>query len=84
VEIAKEWGGKLLTDQYKNGHEKLKWVCFKGHDFELEGAKVRQGAWCQICRRMIGGMRRKVAAGNATNKDVLALARELGSLRFVK
>jgi len=49
--IAKERGGKLLSDSYKNGHTKLLWECSKGHQWYATPAMVRHAeSWCPYCR----------------------------------
>lgn len=51
-QVAKDRGGKCLSDTYKDTHTKLKWECSEGHQFEAAPVNVRlRGSWCPICRR---------------------------------
>lgn len=44
-------GGKLSSEHWKGDmHEKLHWVCARGHGFELTAhAMLKGGHWCQEC-----------------------------------
>ncbi len=51
--IAIERGGKLLSENYINGHTKLLWECSKGHQWQADGAMVIHAkSWCPYCRGM--------------------------------
>lgn len=51
--IAKQNGGKLLSDNYINGHTKLLWQCRKGHQWRATGAMVVHAeSWCPYCQGM--------------------------------
>ena len=47
--LAKERGGKCLSEKYINIDTKLKWECEKGHQWETTPNSIRQGAWCPVC-----------------------------------
>lgn len=50
--LAEERGGKLLSEIYTNGREKMLWVCSEGHQFILLANKIlNRGQWCPKCRR---------------------------------
>ena len=49
-QIAKDRGGRCLSDTYKDGHTKLLWECSEGHQWEAASVRVRlQGSWCSTC-----------------------------------
>jgi uncharacterized protein YkuJ len=49
-EIARSRGGELLSTEYLNKEEKLKWKCSKGHIWEARGGCIKNGkSWCKIC-----------------------------------
>ncbi|MCK4614147.1 MAG: hypothetical protein KAU14_05020, partial [Thermoplasmata archaeon] len=47
--IAKERGGKCLSDKYVNAHTKLKWRCSEGHEWETVPQVIKKGGWCPYC-----------------------------------
>ncbi len=48
--IAKSKGGELLSKEYTNVNENLKWRCSKGHTFLKSASEVRHaGRWCNKC-----------------------------------
>ena len=47
--IAKERGGRCLSQTYKKAHGKLLWECSKGHQWEATPAMIRNGTWCPVC-----------------------------------
>lgn len=47
--IAKERGGKLLSEKYIRINSKLKWQCSKGHTWEAKPDNIKKGSWCKIC-----------------------------------
>ena len=50
-EIAKNYGGELLSKKYKDNKQKLKWKCSKGHIFFNIANRVKnQGKWCPQCK----------------------------------
>lgn len=44
--IARERGGKCLSDNYLNANSKLTWQCDKGHVWEATPANIKYGKWC--------------------------------------
>ena len=49
-QIAKDRGGRCLSDTYNDGHTKLLWECSEGHQWEAASVRVRlQGSWCSTC-----------------------------------
>lgn len=47
---AKRKGGKLLSDNYINGHKKLLWQCNEGHQWSASGIMVINAeTWCPYC-----------------------------------
>ena len=47
--IAKEHGGKCLSEKYENAVTKLKWQCKEGHVWDAIPASVKNGYWCPKC-----------------------------------
>ncbi len=47
--IAKERGGKCLSEVYTNQITKLTWECEKGHIWEAPYKDIKQGNWCAKC-----------------------------------
>lgn len=50
-ELAREHGGKCLSDAYAKTSARLRWECGDGHTFEKSVDAVRQGQWCPHCKR---------------------------------
>jgi len=48
-ELAKSRGGKCLSEKYINAHNKLKWQCDKGHEWDAVYYSVKRGCWCPCC-----------------------------------
>jgi predicted lactoylglutathione lyase len=53
--IAKERGGKCLSDTYVNKQTKLMWKCSQGHQWEAIPNNVKRGSWCQVCAGNVKG-----------------------------
>lgn len=52
--LAKERGGKCLSNEYKRLSAKLKWECEKGHKWEVAPQGViYNGSWCPHCTKYI-------------------------------
>ena len=49
--IAKEKGGKCLSDSYVNQRHKLKFQCSEGHQWDGRPQSIKQGSWCPHCRK---------------------------------
>ncbi|MCP4698899.1 MAG: hypothetical protein GY862_18905 [Gammaproteobacteria bacterium] len=47
--LAKSRGGLCLSETYVNVFTKLRWQCFKGHEWETRPSSVIQGTWCPHC-----------------------------------
>ena len=50
--MAKERGGKCLSDEYININTKLLWECHEGHQWWAIPYTVKKGHWCPICARV--------------------------------
>ncbi len=49
-QLAKEHGGKCLSDEYKNTHTKMLWECSKGHRWATSLTNIRHyDRWCPSC-----------------------------------
>ncbi len=57
--IARNKGGRCLSDKYLGNRVKMKWQCKEGHVWETRPQNVREGAWCPICARKRQGNRKK-------------------------
>jgi hypothetical protein len=51
-EIARERGGRCLSDMYTNVVTPLSWQCIEGHTWEALPMYIRKGRWCPECRRI--------------------------------
>jgi len=61
-EIAKNHGGKCLSDTYSNAHAKLLWECSEGHQWEAASMNMRQqGSWCPTCSRKRRGKSQRLS-----------------------
>lgn len=47
--IAREKGGRCLSEEYRGIDEKLKWECEHGHVWETAPYYIRNGSWCPKC-----------------------------------
>lgn len=54
-QLAKEHGGKFLSESYTNSREKYRWRCAEGHEWQTTAASILQGSWCRICRNKSRG-----------------------------
>lgn len=50
--LATSRGGKCLSKIYVNNHQKLKWECKKGHQWEAKPNDIKSGHWCPHCAGM--------------------------------
>ena len=48
-ELAKNKGGKCLSEKYVSTHTKLLWECEKGHQWEGRPSGIKRGSWCPAC-----------------------------------
>jgi len=47
--LAKERGGKCLSEFYVNNKTKLLWKCASGHQWEAAPNSIKRGNWCPTC-----------------------------------
>ena len=47
--IAKNQGGKCLSDRYQGTWGNLEWECSEGHRWHATPNNIKQGTWCSIC-----------------------------------
>lgn len=50
-QIAKDRGGKCLSTTYINSKEHLEWECSKGHRWFASPSGIKDGNWCEKCRK---------------------------------
>ena len=49
-ELAEAKGGECLSINYVNAHEKMKWKCRKGHEWDTAFNHIKHdGTWCPSC-----------------------------------
>lgn len=48
-QLAKDKGGKCLSNRYVNNETKLSWECAKGHRWEAIPNSIKRGSWCRKC-----------------------------------
>jgi hypothetical protein len=49
-EIARERGGRCLSNKYVNAQTKLEWMCSEGHTWEQTPYNVKnRNTWCKAC-----------------------------------
>lgn len=60
-EIAKERGGKCLSDIYINNQTKLRWKCKNGHEWEATPNCIKSKYWCPECRKLTIKEMREIA-----------------------
>lgn len=51
-ELARERGGRCLSDRYVNGRTRLEFECHRGHRWATLPNVVRRGSWCPECARI--------------------------------
>ena len=49
VALAESKNGKCLSDKMDSVHDKLKWMCNKGHVWGAAAYNVKNGTWCKVC-----------------------------------
>ena len=47
--VAKERGGKCLSNEYVNNRTKMRWRCEKWHEWDAAFRYIKQGRWCPDC-----------------------------------
>jgi hypothetical protein len=50
-EIAKQRGGRCISDTYKDSKTKVVWECAEGHRWEAIPSKIKRGRWCPKCSK---------------------------------
>lgn len=50
-EIAVLREGRCLSPTYTNSITHLRWICKRGHKWAARPDKIKQGAWCPVCRK---------------------------------
>lgn len=58
--IARERGGECISTEVPASHEKARWRCAKGHEWESLASVVVQGHWCPECGRWSSHDRRRL------------------------
>lgn len=53
-EIAKQRGGKCLSENYINRKTKLLWECRYGHQWKAVPFSIKNGSWCPNCNESTG------------------------------
>ncbi|MDP9587291.1 UNVERIFIED_ORG: hypothetical protein J2791_006625 [Burkholderia contaminans] len=79
-QLARQAGGRCLSEQYAGRGSPLQFVCKAGHVFEKTAENLRKGSWCVLCaraqhsRRMADpdGMTRMRAAAKARGGKCLS------------
>jgi hypothetical protein len=66
--IAKQRGGKCLSEPYIHSSSKLLWECIDGHQWEATPGSIKSGRWCHYCVGQIKG----------TIEDMQQIAKERG------
>jgi len=54
MDIATQYGGLFLSDNYMKPPHKMKWWCNNGHEFEADWNTIYSGAWCSECSGSFG------------------------------
>ncbi len=49
--LAADHGGKCQSKEYWGMDTKLAWMCDKGHTWDALPSVVKQGGWCEQCRK---------------------------------
>jgi hypothetical protein len=71
--MAKTKGGRCLSTTYHDNHDRLRWRCALGHEWETMAMVVVKGHWCPKCGRQVAG--RKTAL---TLQDIQTTAAKRG------
>lgn len=50
-DLAKQFSGKCLSEQYINNKTKLLWECKESHQWESTPKIIKQGFWCRECNK---------------------------------
>lgn len=79
-QIARDAGGRCLSEQYAGRSARYRFVCNEGHAFEKTAVKLKAGTWCVLCARArhskrmsaSDGMQRMCAAAEACGGTCLS------------
>jgi hypothetical protein len=71
--LAKEHGGKCLSNVYTNRRTKLLWECKEGHQWKTAPGNIKSGNWCPYC-----GIKRRVEARKLGIEVMRQIAEERG------
>ncbi len=52
--LARERGGKLLSQNYRNANAYLEWECNDGHRWKATWSHIQGGGWCPECSAGLG------------------------------
>jgi len=63
--IAKERGGKCLSEEYTDNKIKLKWMCSEGHIWQAKPSHIKSGVWCPVCGKIKQGLSRRLSIEEA-------------------
>lgn len=67
--LARERGGRFLSDTYSSVNEPHRWECARGHTWDAAPGDVLKGTWCRRC---------SIDARRGTLERVQVVARERG------
>lgn len=67
--LARERGGRFLSEVYTSVNDRHRWECAKGHIWEAAPSDVQKGTWCKRCMN---------SARRGTLERLQAVARERG------
>jgi type VI secretion system secreted protein VgrG len=51
-EVARQRGGRCLSEHYVNSVTKLHWECHRGHQWHARPGAVTKGHWCAACAHL--------------------------------
>ncbi|MCP4371590.1 MAG: hypothetical protein GY797_26235 [Deltaproteobacteria bacterium] len=71
--VAKQRGGKCLSDTYENNQTKLLWECAAKHQWRATPAHVKHGTWCKICADKQKGISQRLSI-----EDMQTIAKQRG------
>ncbi|AIY42073.1 hypothetical protein LT85_2915 [Collimonas arenae] len=49
TQLARERGGKLLSERFVSLDKKMTWLCHRGHAWRAIPSSVKRGTWCKQC-----------------------------------
>jgi hypothetical protein len=52
-QVAKDRGGKCLSESYLTARKPLEWECLEGHRWKATPDNVRRGEWCPECAKKL-------------------------------